>query len=175
MEPLIVLAATFALLWVLFIRPQQRRVRGHQQLIAALEPGDQVVLTAGIYGRIVDLGPEDMTVEVAPGIELRVARQAVLRRVEDATTLPAEPTAAGIDVDDQADLAEHDSSDHAEHGTLDPTDQSEHGTLDPTDQSEHGTLDPTDQSDDHTDAGGDAAAPQPDDRGPAAPGSPATS
>ncbi len=164
MEPLIVLAATFALLWVLFIRPQQRRVRGHQQLIAALEPGDQVVLTAGIYGRIVDLGPEDMTVEVAPGIELRVARQAVLRRVEDATTLPAEPTAAGIDVDDQADLAEADPSDHAEHGTLDPTDQSEHGT-----------LDPTDQSDDHTDAGGDAAAPQPDDRGPAAPGSPATS
>jgi len=164
MEPLIVLAATFALLWVLFIRPQQRRVRGHQQLIAALEPGDQVVLTAGIYGRIVDLGPEDMTVEVAPGIELRVARQAVLRRVEDATTLPAEPTAAGIDVDDQADLAE-----------ADPSDQGEHDTLDPTDQSEHGTLDPTDQSDDHTDAGGDAAAPQPDDRGPAAPGSPATS
>ena len=164
MEPLIVLAATFALLWVLFIRPQQRRVRGHQQLIAALEPGDQVVLTAGIYGRIVDLGPEDMTVEVAPGIELRVARQAVLRRVEDATTLPAESTAAGIDVDDQADLAE-----------ADPSDQGEHDTLDPTDQSEHGTHDPTDQSDDHTDAGGDAAAPQPDDRGPAAPGSPATS
>ena len=91
MEPLIVLAITFVLLWVLFIRPQQRRVRGHQQLVAALEPGDQVVLTAGIYGRIVELGPEDMTVEVAPGVELRVARQAVLRRVEDATTLPTGP------------------------------------------------------------------------------------
>ena len=85
MEPLIVLALTFALLWVLFIRPQQRRVRGHQALVASLEPGDEVVLTAGIYGRIVDLGPEDMTVEVAPGVELRVARQAVLRRVEDLT------------------------------------------------------------------------------------------
>ena len=45
------------------------------------------MLTAGIYGRIVDLGPEDMQVEVAPGVELRVARQAVLRRVEDATGL----------------------------------------------------------------------------------------
>jgi preprotein translocase subunit YajC len=85
MEPLIVLALTFALLWVLFIRPQQRRVRGHQALVATLEPGDTVVLTAGIYGRIVDLGPEDMTVEVAPGVELRVARQAVLRRVDDRT------------------------------------------------------------------------------------------
>jgi preprotein translocase subunit YajC len=85
MEPLIVVAATFALLWLLFIRPQQRRVRGHQALVAALRPGDRIVLTAGIHGRIVDLGPEVMTVEVAPGVELRVARQAVLRRVEDLT------------------------------------------------------------------------------------------
>ena len=77
MEPLIVVAATFALLWLLFIRPQQRRVRGHQALVAALRPGDRIVLTAGIHGRIVDLGPEVMTVEVAPGVELRVARQAV--------------------------------------------------------------------------------------------------
>ncbi len=142
MEPLIVLAVTFALLWVLFIRPQQRRVRGHQQLIAALEPGDQVVLTAGIYGRIVDLGPEDMTVEVAPGIEVRVARQAVLRRVEDATALPPEP-------------------DGVEPASADDTDRE--------------GLDPSSPSDHRTDAGGDAAAPQPDDRGPAAPGSPATS
>ncbi len=85
MEPLIVLAVTFVLLWVLFILPQQRRVRAHQALVASVQPGDEVVLSAGIYGRIVDLGPEEMTLAVAPGVELRVARQAVLRRVEDAT------------------------------------------------------------------------------------------
>jgi preprotein translocase subunit YajC len=96
MEPLIVLAVTFALLWLLFIRPQQRRVRGHQSLVAELEQGDEIVLTAGIYGRIVDIGPEDMQVEVAPGVELRVARQAVLRRVEDATGLDG-PTDAPPD------------------------------------------------------------------------------
>lgn len=85
MEPLIVLAVTFVLLWALFILPQQRRVRAHQALVASVQPGDEVVLSAGIYGRIVDLGPEEMTLAVAPGVELRVARQAVLRRVEDAT------------------------------------------------------------------------------------------
>ena len=95
MGALVVLAVTFVLLWVLFILPQQRRVRGHQALVASLEPGDDVVLTAGIYGRIVDLGHEDMTVEVAPGVELRIARQAVLRRVEDATRAPAGPHDAG--------------------------------------------------------------------------------
>jgi preprotein translocase subunit YajC len=87
MEALIVVALSFGLLWVLFLLPQQRRVRAHQQLVAALEEGDEVVLSAGIFGRITRLGPEDMDLQVAPGVELRVARQAVLRRVEDATEL----------------------------------------------------------------------------------------
>ncbi len=90
MAQLLIIAATFFVLWLLFIRPQQRRVRAHQALIATLEPGDEVILTAGIYGRIVELGPEDMVLTVAPGVDLTVARQAVLRKVEDATE-PAEP------------------------------------------------------------------------------------
>lgn len=84
MEFLIVLGLVFGLLWVLFILPQQRRARAHQQVVKSLEVGDEVVLTAGIYGRVTDLGPEDIRVEVAPGVELRVARPAVLRRVENA-------------------------------------------------------------------------------------------
>jgi preprotein translocase subunit YajC len=94
MEPLFILAVTFALLWVLFILPQQRRVRAHQALVASVQPGDQVILSAGIYGRIIDLGPEDLTLEVAPGVVIRVARQAVLRLVEDATGEPGEPAGA---------------------------------------------------------------------------------
>lgn len=80
MESLIVAAVSLVLLWALFIYPQQRRVRAHHQLVAALEEGDEVVLSAGIYGRIVRLGDDELTLEVAPGVELRVARQAVLRR-----------------------------------------------------------------------------------------------
>jgi preprotein translocase subunit YajC len=88
MELLIVLGLTFGLLWVLFIFPQQRKVRAHQQLVKTLEAGDEVVLSSGIYGRITQLGPEDLVLEVAPGVELRVARQAVLRRVENALPEP---------------------------------------------------------------------------------------
>jgi preprotein translocase subunit YajC len=101
MEQLLVIAATFFVLWLLCIRPQQRRVRQHQALVATLEPGDEVILTAGVYGRIVELGPEDMTLTVAPGVDLKVARQAVLRKVEDATEpgepedAPGEPDEAG--------------------------------------------------------------------------------
>ncbi|HKE74105.1 MAG TPA: preprotein translocase subunit YajC [Acidimicrobiales bacterium] len=84
MGPLIVLAVTFLLLWLLFILPQQRRVRAHQALVGSLAEGDEVVLSAGIFGRVIELGPDEMTLEVAPGVELRVARQAVLRRIEPA-------------------------------------------------------------------------------------------
>jgi preprotein translocase subunit YajC len=112
MEPLIVLAITFVLLWLLFILPQQRRVRAHQALVDSVQPGDQVILSAGIFGRIVDIGPEEMTLEVAPGVVLRVARQAVLRRVEDATDLDAaEPTG---DIAEPADDAAEPTGDIAE-------------------------------------------------------------
>jgi preprotein translocase subunit YajC len=94
MQALIVLAVTFLLLWVFFILPQQRRVRAHHQLVAGLDEGDEVVLTAGIYGRITELGAEDLLLEVAPGVELRVARQAVLRRVE---TVDADAPAPAAD------------------------------------------------------------------------------
>lgn len=109
MEPLIVLAVTFVLLWVLFILPQQRRVRAHQRLVGSLHVGDEVVLTAGIFGRITELGAEELVLAVAPGVELRVARQAVLRKVE---TLPS-PTGVGSDTGNEADThADTDGGDH---------------------------------------------------------------
>lgn len=120
MQALIVLAITFALLWVLFILPQQRRVRAHQQLVSGLDEGDEVVLTAGIYGRITALGAEELSLEVAPGIELRVARQAVLRRVETAESGPVELD----DVEELDELEEADEFDGIEAGdALDARDE----------------------------------------------------
>jgi preprotein translocase subunit YajC len=113
MQALIVLTLSFGLLWVLFLLPQKRQVRAHQQLLAELREGDEVVLSAGIYGRITELGADEARVEVAPGVELRVARQAVLRRRD-----PDDPAGAaaadGAVAADGADGAEH-HSDHSDH------------------------------------------------------------
>ncbi len=103
MEALIVIVSIFGLLWVLVLLPQQRRVRAHQQLVMSLEEGDEVILTAGIFGRITVLGPEELDLEVAPGVELRVARQAVLRRVEhaiDSNRVAEDADAEIVDGDD---------------------------------------------------------------------------
>jgi preprotein translocase subunit YajC len=124
MQALIVLAVTFLLLWVFFILPQQRRVRAHQQLVAGLGEGDEVVLSAGIHGRITELGAEDLLLEVAPGVELRVARQAVLRRVEtvDADALPAASAEAVTNGDSAGDGPAHDDSQPAGTDVATPTD-----------------------------------------------------
>ena len=88
--PLLLLAMYF-----LVIRPQQQRIRAQQALVAALEVGDEVVSSAGIYGRIVALTDEIAMLEVADGVELRIARGAIARRSRH-----DEPI---VDLDDQAD------------------------------------------------------------------------
>lgn len=100
MEPLILLAVVFVLMYALFILPQQRRVRAHQLLVASLREGDEVVLTAGVYGHIVELRDDDITFEAAPGVRLRVARQAVLRRIEPAAPATPPETGDSPDADD---------------------------------------------------------------------------
>lgn len=103
MQAFLILAVTFGLMYVLFLLPQQRRVRAHQQLVASLQEGDEIVLTAGIFGRIASLGPEEMRVEVAPAVELRVARMAVLRRVEHALPDDRDADTDDDDPDDPTD------------------------------------------------------------------------
>jgi preprotein translocase subunit YajC len=87
---LIVLAVTFGLMWVLFILPRQRQLRAHQRLVATIEPGDEVVTGGGIYGTVTEVDAEVVRLEVSPGVQLRVARAAVLRRLDDASGADAD-------------------------------------------------------------------------------------
>jgi preprotein translocase subunit YajC len=81
MGPLLALLLTFGLMWVLLILPQQRRMRQHQAVIASLRAGDEIVTAGGVYGTIVSVDEDTLAVEVAPGIVLRVLRNAVSQRI----------------------------------------------------------------------------------------------
>jgi preprotein translocase subunit YajC len=82
MQPLLALVVTFGLMYLLLIRPQQRRMRQHQAVVSSLRAGDEIVTAGGIYGTVVAVDEETMIVEVAPGVELRILRAAVSQRVE---------------------------------------------------------------------------------------------
>lgn len=69
------------LTWFLFIRPRRTAMARQRQVLGALSRGDQVVTVGGIYGTIVALDGDEVRVEVAPDVIVRVARRAVAGRV----------------------------------------------------------------------------------------------
>ncbi len=81
---LIILALLFAVLWFTLIRPQRARAREQQELIASLEPGDEIVTAGGLYGVITAVDGEVLHVEIADGLVVRTARNAVAGIVEEA-------------------------------------------------------------------------------------------
>lgn len=67
----------FGVLWFLMIRPQQKKAKEHQAMVAALAKGDEVMTAAGIAGRITKIGENYITVEIAEGVEVHVQKQAI--------------------------------------------------------------------------------------------------
>jgi preprotein translocase subunit YajC len=78
---LIVLVLMFGVIYMLVIVPNQRRVKAHKQLLAALEVGDLVVTASGIHGAIAELDESVVWLEVAPDVELKISRSAVAERL----------------------------------------------------------------------------------------------
>jgi preprotein translocase subunit YajC len=67
----------FAIFYFILLRPEQRRRREHDQLLAGLKRNDQVVLSCGLHGRVVALGEKVVTVEIAPKVQAQFDRTAV--------------------------------------------------------------------------------------------------
>ncbi len=90
MAQLAVFAVIFAVMYGFLILPQQRRQKKTQMMISALEEGDEVLLTSGIFGFITALDPTTVWIEVAPDIELKVTRNSVAGLVADDESVDAE-------------------------------------------------------------------------------------
>jgi preprotein translocase subunit YajC len=96
---LLVILVAMVGFWAIVMRPARTQQKKVEQLQRELEVGQEVVLSAGIFGTIRSLTDTRAEVEVAPGTVLTVARQVVVRRVEDLEdtrdpepTDPSEPT-----------------------------------------------------------------------------------
>jgi len=64
--------------YLLMIRPQQRRRQQAQQQQSSVQPGARVRTTAGMYATVVDVDGDDVVLEVAPGVEVRYMRRAIM-------------------------------------------------------------------------------------------------
>ena len=74
---LFIIIIAFLLLWLIVVRPQRKRQTQQQQMLHELQVGDEVLTAGGVYGTITALDEDHVTVEIAPKVEVRVARRAI--------------------------------------------------------------------------------------------------
>ena len=88
--PLLLIMAVF---WFFIIRPQQKRMKEHQAMLANIRRGDTVVTSGGIIGRVVRVNDDELTVEVAEDVKVKIKRSYVAEvRVKGQ---PADTAASG--------------------------------------------------------------------------------
>ena len=95
LSSLVILIPLMVAFYFVAIRPGRRRMQQMQAVQASLAPGRDVVTTAGLYGTVtgVDDAEGTVTLSIAPGVEAKFARGAVLKVVDE----PVETIAAGDD------------------------------------------------------------------------------
>jgi len=85
MAPLILI---FVIFYFLLIRPQQRRMKTHQAMIAAVKKNDTVVTGGGLIGKVVKVDEHEVEVELAPSVRVK-ALKATLTEVRPHGVKPA--------------------------------------------------------------------------------------
>ena len=87
---LVAIVVLFGLLYFVTIRPQRRRQQAAAQTQREIVPGTRVRTTAGMYATVISVEDQDVVLEVAPGIEVRFLRRAIMDVVSDPSEMEVE-------------------------------------------------------------------------------------
>ena len=119
---LIVLAAVGLGMWWFIARPQKKKQQALQQAVQAAGPGTEIITLGGIYGTVIENDSEETSIiiEIAEGVEMRIARRAIANVVP-----PHESPSADVEDDAAADdeaaegeiVDDHDHADTADSPT----------------------------------------------------------
>lgn len=71
----------FVIMYVLMIRPQQKKVKEHRAMIEAVRRGDQVVTGGGLIGKVTKVAEGEVEVEIAPSVKVRVVKSTITQVV----------------------------------------------------------------------------------------------
>jgi preprotein translocase subunit YajC len=74
---LLILVLAMGVIWIAFIRPQKRRQQQQRQMLDAVEPGAEVLTAAGIYGTVIEADGDEIHLQIAEGVVVKVARRAI--------------------------------------------------------------------------------------------------
>jgi len=66
-----------ALFYFMLIRPQSKRAKEHRSMQGTLAKGDEIVTDGGLMGKIIDIGDNAITVQLAENLEVKVRRESI--------------------------------------------------------------------------------------------------
>lgn len=93
------LVLIFAVFYFLLIRPQQKKMKQHREMLSAVRRGDKIVTGGGIHGTVTKVVDDsEIVVEIADGVRIRVVRDtvsAVLTKPAPVTADSAKPANEG--------------------------------------------------------------------------------
>jgi preprotein translocase subunit YajC len=94
-EQLLFMLGMLVLFYFLLIRPQQKRAKQHRELIGALKRGDSVITSSGIFGRIVEIDGNAMTLEIGKNTQIKILKSYVagIANTDTESTLAKGPQA----------------------------------------------------------------------------------
>jgi preprotein translocase YajC subunit len=121
---LILILIVVVAFYLLMIRPQQRRKQQAAQKQNTVQPGARVRTTAGMYATVVEVDGDDLILEVAPGVEVRYMKRAVMDVVSEPETVdevdevdeeeaPVDETDTDLEDEQFPETAVHDDDEHA--------------------------------------------------------------
>ena len=79
------LVLLFAVFYFLLIRPQQKRAKEHKKMVGAVAKGDEVVTNGGLLGKVLEVGDNFLTVNIAEGVDVKLQRSSVSSSVPKGT------------------------------------------------------------------------------------------
>lgn len=94
-SPIIPLVLFLVIMYFLLIRPQNKKVKDHRELLNRLKAGDEIVTSGGIHGTITGVKENELQVRIAENVEITLARAAVSRLREEEDEGDAAPAQKG--------------------------------------------------------------------------------
>lgn len=80
---LIMFAAIFFIFYFMIIRPQQKRAKEREKLLASIQKGDKVILSSGLYGTVAGLDEKTVLIDVGNNVKMKFERSAIVTILKD--------------------------------------------------------------------------------------------
>lgn len=101
MSSLLMIVAMIAIFYFLMIRPQNKKQKEIKRQREAMKTGDRVVTAGGIHGKLRDVKDATVTMEVAPGVTIKVDKTSVFPAVEDVAPVRKEKKAKEVKAEEE--------------------------------------------------------------------------